>query len=96
MKLLELYNPFMHLNPNMSGGLWRRRDREATKELQQWLNDNGYDAGKVDGIYGPNTTRAVRQFQSDSGLTADGDAGKILYAITHIETGKTSHVNTWC
>ncbi len=90
MKLLELYNPFMHLNPNMSGGLWRRRDREATKELQQWLNDNGYDAGKVDGIYGPNTTRAVRQFQSDSGLTADGDAGKnTIRQIIDIETGKT-------
>ena len=51
MKLFEVENPFINLNPNMSGGLYRRIDKEATKELQQWLNDNGYNAGKIDGIY---------------------------------------------
>ena len=90
MKFLEVENPFTSLNPNMSGGLYRRTDREATKELQQWLNDNGYNAGKIDGIYGPNTMQAVRNFQADAGLKKDGDAGKnTISMIIDIETGKT-------
>lgn len=89
MKFLEVENPFTSLNPNMSGGLYRRTDREATKELQQWLNDNGYPSGKVDGIYGPKTMQAVRNFQSDAGLKRDGDAGKnTISMIIDIETGK--------
>lgn len=66
---------FQHLDPNMSGGLARSGDRDAIKELQQWLNDNGYDSGTVDGIYGQRTAGAVREFQKDNRLTVDGDAG---------------------
>lgn len=88
MQLLELTNNFQHLDPNMSRGLYSARDKEATKELQAWLNDNGYDSGKVDGIYGPETTQAVRNFQSDAGLKTDGDAGKeTIRKIIKIETG---------
>ena len=67
---------FRYLDSNMSGGLARSGNRNAVKELQQWLNDNGYNAGAVDGIYGNRTAGAVRQFQKDNGLTVDGDAGK--------------------
>src|SRR4051812_44221648 len=35
----------------------------------------GFDAGVVDGKTGPKTRAAVRSFQSENGLTADGDAG---------------------
>jgi hypothetical protein len=88
MKLLELTNAFQHLDPNMSRGLYSARDKEATKELQAWLNDNGYDSGKVDGIYGPKTIQAVRNFQSDAGLKTDGDAGKdTISKIVKIATG---------
>lgn len=81
-------NPFDHLDPDMSRGLLRNRDREATKELQQWLNDRNYDAGPVDGIYGQMTIRAVRNFQSDADLETDGDAGKnTIRKIIDIELG---------
>lgn len=75
MRFLEFKdsNPFSYLDPNMQRGLYSNKDRNATKELQQWLNDNGYDAGPVDGIYGQKTVQAVRNFQSDAGLRADGD-----------------------
>ncbi len=89
MRLLEFTNQFQHLDPNMTGGLFKNRDIEATKELQAWLNDNGYDSGKVDGIYGPETTQAVRNFQSDAGLKTDGDAGKdTISKIVKIATGE--------
>lgn len=58
------------------GGLKNDPDeKEAIKELQKRLNDMGYDAGPVDGIYGRKTVEAVKQFQKDYGLKVDGDAG---------------------
>jgi hypothetical protein len=35
----------------------------------------GYYGGAIDGLNGPQTTAAVKQFQTDAGLTADGDPG---------------------
>lgn len=86
MRLRELFKEnFQFLNPKMSGGLARSSDRNAIKELQKWLNDNGYEAGSVDGIYGRRTAGAVREFQTDNGLTVDGDAGKeTISAMTGI------------
>jgi N-acetylmuramoyl-L-alanine amidase len=44
-------------------------------ELQRRLGGLGFDAGRVDGIFGPDTDRAVREFQRNAGLTVDGLAG---------------------
>ena len=46
-----------------------------TRDLQERLNDLGYGPLTVDGIAGPKTLRAVRQFQAAQGLTVDGVAG---------------------
>ena len=48
---------------------------DEVRAVQQKLKSLGYDPGAADGIYGAATARAVRQFQSDRGLTADGVAG---------------------
>lgn len=45
------------------------------KELQEALNDLGYDTGAADGIYGAHTTDAVKEFQTDAGITVDGKYG---------------------
>jgi N-acetylmuramoyl-L-alanine amidase len=44
-------------------------------ELQQRLNQLGFDAGLEDGIFGPLTRAAVEEFQRNIGLTVDGVAG---------------------
>ncbi|WP_420639438.1 peptidoglycan-binding protein [Candidatus Poriferisocius sp.] len=44
-------------------------------ELQLRLGSMGFDAGRVDGIFGPNTAGAVREFQLNSGLEADAVSG---------------------
>jgi hypothetical protein len=44
----------------------------ALEEVQRRLNDGGYDAGAVDGIWGPNTSQAVARFQRDEGLDPTG------------------------
>ena len=50
------------------------------RRLQQQLNRLGYDAGAVDGVFGPATERAVKAFQRDHTLTCDGVAGPITTA----------------
>lgn len=46
------------------------------KQIQEALKNAGYYDGKVDGKIGPKTTAAIKQFQKDMGLKADGIAGR--------------------
>lgn len=58
--------------------------------LQQKLLSKLYNAGTVDGIFGTNVTNAVKQFQQDNGLVADGIVGPLTWAkITPIGGGRT-------
>ena len=44
-------------------------------ELQRRLNSLGFDAGKIDGILGPNTLGALVDFQQNRHMAEDGIAG---------------------
>jgi peptidoglycan hydrolase-like protein with peptidoglycan-binding domain len=46
------------------------------RSLQDKLRSAGFDPGRSDGKFGPNTERALRDFQSARGLTVDGLAGR--------------------
>lgn len=46
------------------------------KQIQQALKNAGYYDGNVDGKIGPKTSAAIKQFQKDMGLKADGISGK--------------------
>ena len=48
---------------------------EEVRKIQQKLSDLGYSVGSVDGVYGQKTQNAVKAFQRNVGLTADGIAG---------------------
>ncbi len=45
-------------------------------ELQRRLGALGFDAGRIDGIFGENTARAMADFQRNAGLTTDGIFGR--------------------
>jgi N-acetylmuramoyl-L-alanine amidase len=47
-------------------------------DLQQRLNDLGFDAGVVDGIFGPHGASAVLEFQTNRAMSEDGIAGPIV------------------
>ncbi len=53
--------------------------RSQTRELQTALNALGYDSGQPDGLAGPNTRRALRDFQRANQLDADGYVGSSAY-----------------
>lgn len=47
--------------------------------VQRELNGTGYASGAPDGIYGPRTASAVRAYQINNGLAADGRVSVALY-----------------
>jgi len=57
---------------------WPRDDRNLAfsekQEMQRRLTANGFDTSGVDGIIGPNTIQAIREFQSSRGMIPDGYA----------------------
>ncbi len=49
--------------------------------VQRALENRGYNVGGIDGIYGPNTEKAVRTFQQAARLTVDGIVGPKTWAV---------------
>ena len=66
-----IYIPVRELYKGMSGG--------DVKSLQRLLFADGYSVGKSgdDGDFGPDTEKAVKNYQKDHGLDPDGIAGEI-------------------
>lgn len=48
---------------------------DLIKKVQSKLNSLGYNCGKADGIQGSKTTIAIKKFQKDKKLVADGIIG---------------------
>jgi len=66
---------------------WRLGDRtlylrapplrgDDVRALQERLGELGFDVGRVDGIFGPRTARALREFQANYGIPADAIVGR--------------------
>lgn len=64
-------------------------DKMAIRTIQKKLNDLGYDAGPVDGVKGEKTIEAIKSFQTNFNLEADGIVGdktkQILESISLVE-----------
>lgn len=75
----------------------RYRDQgDSVKTMQEALVALGYSTGGTDGKFGPTTEKAVRQFQKDNGLTADGLAGNATLTLLYSKSagGSTSAPTT--
>lgn len=59
---------------------------EDVAELQSRLSTLGFDPGKVDGIFGPATERAVLEFQGNRSLAEDGKVGPEVVTEIHLVT----------
>lgn len=60
-----------------------KSEKMDVKAAQQSLRDHGFDPGPIDGIHGPRTTAAVRQYQKAQGLTVNG----------HLDSATTARLN---
>lgn len=48
------------------------KDATTIRIVQQTLNDKGYNCGNPDGVAGGNTSKAITQYQTEKGITANG------------------------
>ena len=63
-------------SPNLRG--------DDVVDLQSRLARLGFDSGRIDGIFGPLTAKALADFQSNLGLTDDG-----AVSYTHLRAHET-------
>ncbi len=49
-------------------------------DFQRQMNMLGFDAGKEDGIFGPNTHRALLEFQENREIVSDGVVGPLVWS----------------
>lgn len=74
-----------------SSVLQKGSSSSKVRDLQKKLKELGYYSGSIDGDYGNGTLNAVKKFQRDHKLTADGVAGsKTLSAIKNAKKGSSS------
>lgn len=74
------------------GSLYRGLRGPRVLALQARLTGLGYDPGPEDGLFGAKTDAAVRKFQHDSNLQADGVVG----AKTTVALDAACHQSTSC
>ena len=87
------YNIFFRNNEVEALSKYGSRGDEVT-QIQTKLKRWGYYTGSIDGIYGTQTQKAVRYFQSKNGLTVDGIAGKNTLAAMGIYSSSNSNSNS--
>jgi peptidoglycan hydrolase-like protein with peptidoglycan-binding domain len=63
-------------------------DLETLQGVQTALAALGFDPGKVDGKDGPNTQKAVREYQARNNLSVDGIVGPNTRASLYNELDK--------
>ncbi|HEX7043100.1 MAG TPA: peptidoglycan-binding protein [Burkholderiales bacterium] len=66
-------------------GMPSSQNQEVVRQVQQSLNDQGFNAGPVDGKWGPKTQSAVKNFQQAKGLQPTGQLDQETLAELDIE-----------
>ena len=64
------------------------------KVIQQRLKQWGYYTGAIDGILGPKSISAIKKFQKNNGLVADGIVGPLTAAKIGISLSSSSKNNS--
>lgn len=65
------------------------------KNVQNFLNRYGFNAGEEDGLNGNQTIEAVKAFQAYAGLIVDGDLGPNTYSAMNAWTGCETRISTY-
>jgi len=72
----------------------RGGDREQVRAVQQALKDKGHDPGTIDGVMGPKTRSALRDFQKKEGIKDTGRLDQETMSKLGVEGSKTSSGGT--
>ena len=55
-----------------AGGYSHSMNSDTVRKVQQALREKGHNPGAIDGVYGPQTAQALREFQRSQSLVASG------------------------
>jgi peptidoglycan hydrolase-like protein with peptidoglycan-binding domain len=66
------------------------QDSETVKQAQQKLSEKGHDAGPTDGMIGPKTQAALKEFQQKQGMQPSGQLDSQTLAALDIDSGSAS------
>jgi len=80
---------------NINRKQWSKQDtgsKTEVRQVQTALKSRGFDPGSIDGVMGPKTMMAIRNFQSSQGMTASGMINEPTLAALQIQpaAGSTS------
>lgn len=65
-------------------------NKETIKDVQQALNDSGYDCGTADGVAGKQTKSAIKKYQKDNDLKVTGTINTALLKSLDITAAKST------
>lgn len=65
-----------HTHPNGVCPYATTVSKATVRKVQRTLNRCGYNCGTADGVMGTRTKRALKSYQRDNGLKADGAIGQ--------------------
>jgi hypothetical protein len=71
----------------MSGQPTPQHDASTIREVQQALQGKGFDVGPIDGVMGPRTAAALREFQQQRGLNGSGRLDRETLSALNVRTG---------
>lgn len=60
-------------------------DQNTIRQVQQQLQQQGYDVGQVDGVWGPQSQQALASFQRDQNIQATGRPDQQTMAALGVE-----------
>ena len=79
----------VYLGNSVSAAVKIGAQGEEVTRIQTALTEKGYFDSKIDGIFGEKTLSAVKKFQQDAGLAADGIVGPLtMEALGLAESGQ--------
>lgn len=85
------YLHHIHQASTATGSIVPAIDVRSVERAQRELQKLGYDPGPIDGKIGTKTTQAIRQFQADMRLPADGQLSPEL--LNRLAPAKTTQVD---
>lgn len=71
-----------------------RLDQNTARQVQQQLQNQGYDVGKVDGVWGAKSRQALMNFQRDQNMPATGRPDQQSMAALGIDQSATQQAQT--
>jgi len=69
-------------------------DQNTARQVQQQLQQQGYDVGQIDGRWGPKSQQALTNFQRDQNLNPSGRPDQQTMAALGVDQGASQQAQT--